>query len=177
MRRRDFEAEVRRFMEVYNAAWESNWAFVPLTDAELKAYAKELKPILDERFAFVAERDDEVVGAALTLPDINKVLATLDGRLLPLGWIKILRERRRIEEIRVFALGVKPEYRHTGTAAAFYAEHWRECLRRSITRAETGWILETNEAMNRAMEALGGDIIKRYRIFERPIDRREPAGA
>jgi GNAT superfamily N-acetyltransferase len=169
MRKRDFEDEVQRFMEVYNAAWENNWGFVPLTDAELKAYAKELKPILDERFAFIAEKGDEVVGAALTLPDVNKLLAHLNGRLLPLGWLRFLRGRGRLDEIRVFALGVKDEYRHTGTAAAFYAEHWRECLRRPIRRAETGWILETNEPMNRAMEALGGDIVKRYRVYERPI--------
>lgn len=176
MRRGDFEDEVRRFMEVYNAAWERNWAFVPLTDGELRAYAKELKPILDERFAFVAEKDGEVVGAALTLPDMNKVLVDLNGRLLPLGWLRVLRRRRRIDEIRVFALGVKHEYRHTGTAAAFYAEHWRECLRRPIRRAETGWILETNEPMNRAMEALGGDIVKRYRIFERALAAPPGAG-
>ncbi len=174
MRKRDFQAEVRRFMEVYNSAWESNWGFVPLTDAELRAYAEELKPILDERFALVAERDGEVVGAALTLPDMNKVLARLNGRLLPIGWLHFLRLRRRIDEIRVFALGVKREYRHTGTAAAFYAEHWRECLRRGIVRAETGWILETNEPMNRAMRALGGDVVKRYRIYERPIGDVEP---
>jgi hypothetical protein len=167
MRRRDFADEVRRFMEVYNAAWERNWGFVPLTDSELDTYAKELKPILDERYAYVAERGDEVVGAALTLPDMNLVLARLNGRLLPLGWLRVLRERRKIDELRVFALGVKREYRHTGTAAAFYAEHWRECLRRRIRRVETGWILEVNEPMNRAMEALGGDIVKRYRIYER----------
>jgi hypothetical protein len=111
------------------------------------------------------------VGAALTLPDINKVLAKLNGRLLPLGWLRILRERRRIDELRVFALGVKREYRHTGTAAAFYAEHWRECRRRQIRRVETGWILETNEPMNHAMEALGGDVVKRYRLYERRFER------
>lgn len=176
MRRRDFEAEVRRFMEVYNAAWEKNWGFVPLTDSELRAYAKELKPILDERFAYVAEKDGEVAGAALALPDMNKVLMRLNGRLLPFGWARALWEQRRIDEIRVFALGVKREYRHTGTAAAFYAETWRECLRRPIRRAETGWILETNEPMNRAMVALGGDVIKRYRIYERPIAGGQRAG-
>jgi hypothetical protein len=169
MRKRDFVEEVRRFMEVYNAAWQRNWGFVPLTDSELEAYAKELKPILDERYAYVAERGDEVVGAALALPDMNVVLARLNGRLLPLGWLNVLRQRRRIDELRVFALGVKREYRHTGTAAAFYAEHWRECLRRQIRRVETGWILEVNEPMNRAMEALGGDIVKRYRIYERVL--------
>lgn len=169
MRKRDFEQEVRRFMDVYNAAWQMNWGFVPLTDAELRSYAKELKPILDERFAYVAEKDGEVAGAALALPDVNQVLSRLNGRLLPFGWITALRQRRRIDEIRVFALGVKEQYRHTGTAAAFYAETWRECLRRPIRRAETGWILETNDPMNRAMEALGGDVIKRYRIYERPL--------
>jgi GNAT superfamily N-acetyltransferase len=173
MRKRDFQGEVRRFMEVYNSAWERNWGFVPLTDNELTAYARELKPILDESYALIAEKDDEVVGAALTLPDMNKILRRLNGRLLPFGWARFLLERRKVDELRVFALGVKREYRHTGTAAAFYAEHWRECLRRKIVRVETGWILESNEPMNRAMQALGGDIVKRYRIYERPF----PVGA
>ena len=30
-----------------------------------------------------------------------------------------------------------------------------------------GWILETNRNMNRAMEAMGGRIVKRYRVYER----------
>jgi GNAT superfamily N-acetyltransferase len=169
MRKRDFEAEVERFMDVYNSAWESNWGFVPLTKAELRSYAKELKPILDERFTFIAEKDGEVVGAALTLPDVNKLLAELNGRLLPLGWIKFLRGRPKLDELRVLALGVRHEYRHTGTAARFYAEHWRICRALDIRRVETGWILEINEPMNRAMEALGGDIVKRYRLYERSI--------
>jgi GNAT superfamily N-acetyltransferase len=169
MRRRNFRAEVERFMEVYNEAWQRNWGFVPLTDAELDAYAKELRPILDEDFALVAEEDGRTVGVALSLPDYNQVLSRLNGRLLPFGWLKALRARRRIDEIRVLALGVKREQRHTGTAAGMYADVWRTCRRREITRAETGWILESNEPMNRAMEALGGDVVKRYRIYERAL--------
>ncbi len=76
MRRRNFEMEIRHFMDVYNEAWSHNWGFVPLTDAELKHMAKELKPVLDEDFACVAETDDgEVAGVSLSLPDYNKVLA------------------------------------------------------------------------------------------------------
>ena len=32
-----------------------------------------------------------------------------------------------------------------------------------------GWILETNTHMNRAMEAMGGRIVRRFRIYERPL--------
>jgi GNAT superfamily N-acetyltransferase len=168
MRKRNLKHEVREFMEVYNEAWSQNWGFVPLTDHELDHMAKELKPVLDEDFATVAETaGGEVAGVSLTLPDVNRVLAAVNGRLLPLGWVKALREQRRIDEIRVFALGVKPRYQHTGVAAALYRDIWDTVLRRGFVRAETGWILESNEPMNRAMEALTGKIVKRYRVYEK----------
>lgn len=170
MRKRDFENEVRRFMEVYNEAWQKNWGFVPLTDAELKHYAKELKPVLDENWALIAERPDgEVMGAALTLPDYNQVLKHLNGRLLPFGWLTALRKRKHIDRVRVFALGVKKAHRHTGIAAAFYIEHFKMAGITPQTWGETGWILETNKAMNRGMEAMGGRIVKTYRVYERML--------
>jgi hypothetical protein len=46
------------------------------------------------------------------------------GRLLPFGWLTILRERRKIDAVYVFALGVKPAYQHTGVAARFYQMHY-----------------------------------------------------
>ena len=97
MRKKDMEAEIGRFLEVYNAAWERNWGFVPLTEDEVRHYAKDLKPMLDENWAFVAEKDGETVGAALTLPDYNEVLIHLSGRLLPFGWAKALWYRRKID--------------------------------------------------------------------------------
>jgi GNAT superfamily N-acetyltransferase len=169
MRKRDFQQEVRRFMEVYNSAWERNWGFVPLTDHELEHYAKELKPVLDENWAMIAEKDGETVGAALTLPDYNQVLKHLNGRLLPFGWAKALLARRRIDRVRVFALGVKPEYQHTGVAARFYVEHYNMAKVRPQTWGEMGWILETNAPMNRGMEAMGGKIVKRYRIYDKSV--------
>ena len=169
MRKRDFQQEVRRFMEVYNAAWERNWGFVPLTDSELEHYAKELKPLLDEHWAMIAEKDGETVGAALTLPDYNQVLKHLNGRLLPFGWLKALLARRRIDRVRVFALGVKPEYQHTGVAAGFYVEHYNMAQATPQKWGEMGWILETNTPMNRGMEAMGGKIVKRYRLYDKPL--------
>ncbi len=166
-RKKDLEAEVGRFIEVYNAAWERNWGFVPLTEREVRHYAKQLRPLFSEDWAYVAEKDGETVGAALSLPDFNQVLIHLDGRLLPLGWAKALWYRRKIDRCRVFALGVKREWQHTGVAAKFYERHFDAAARTPITWGEMGWILETNEPMNRAMEGMGGKVVRRYRVYER----------
>jgi GNAT superfamily N-acetyltransferase len=168
-RKKDLQAEVDRFVAIYNSAWERNWGFVPLTEEEVRHYAKDLKPILDENWAMVAERKDtgEVVGAALTLPDYNQVLAKLNGRLLPLGWLTALRERKKIDAVRVIVLGVKSDYRHTGVAARFYQMHFDAAERTPQKGGEMGWTLEVNEPMNRAMEGMGGEIKRRYRVYER----------
>ena len=86
MRRRDLDSEIASFLEVYNKAWAHNWAFVPLDETEARWYSKNLRPVLDERWTWIAERDGEVLGAALTLPDINRCLEHMNGRLLPFGW-------------------------------------------------------------------------------------------
>ena len=170
MSKRDMAGEVRRFMDVYNEAWGDNWGFVPITDAEVEFQAKNLKQVLAENWAYVAEKDGEAVGAALTLPDINQVMAQLNGRLLPLGWLKFLRGKRKIDRLRVFALGVKHEYRHTGVAAGLYLRHLEEAAKPGAIRGgDMGWILETNKPMNRAMEGMGGKVVKKYRIFERAL--------
>jgi len=169
LRKKTLQADVERFMEVYNAAWERNWGFVPLTDAEVRHYSKSLRPILDEHWAFLAEKDGETVGAALTLPDFNPVLAHLNGRLLPFGWAKALYWRRRIDRVRVFALGVKPEWQHTGVAARFYEMHFDSAEVTPQKWGEMGWILETNLPMNKAMAGMGGEIVRRHRLYEREL--------
>jgi hypothetical protein len=176
MRKRDMAGEVRRFMDVYNEAWGDNWGFVPITDAEVEFQAKNLKQVLDEEWTFMAEKDGEVIGAALTLPDINQVMAGLNGRLLPFGWARFLLGKRKIDRLRVFALGVKHDYRHTGVAAGLYLEHIKmAALPDKIHWGEMGWILETNKPMNRAMEGMGGKIVKKYRLYERPLAGSDPA--
>jgi hypothetical protein len=173
MRKREMTDEVRRFMDVYNEAWGDNWGFVPITDAEAEFQAKNLKQVLDEDWAFMAEKDGEVIGAALTLPDVNQALAGLNGRLLPFGWLKFLLRKRRIDRLRVFALGVKHAYRHSGVAAGLYLKHIETAAQPDkISWGEMGWILETNGPMNRAMEGMGGTVVKKYRIYEKALGDR-----
>jgi hypothetical protein len=162
--------EMRRFSAVYNEAWADNWGFVLATDAEIEFHAKILKQVLDEDWGFIAEKGDETVGVAFTLPDINQALAKTRGRLLPFGWLKFLLAKRRIDRVRVFALGVKNDYRHTGVAAGLYLKHLEAASPDGVPAGETGWILETNEPMNRAMEGMGGKVVKKYRIYEKALE-------
>ncbi len=169
MSRRSLRTDMDRFAEVYNAAWARNWGFVPYSKPDLDQYAQELQLVFDAPWFMVAEKDDETVAVAITVPDVNQVLKKMGGRLLPFGWWMFLRKKKHIDRCRVGFLGVKPEYQHTGVAAGLYVEHFDLASVGPVTWGEMGWILETNRSMNRGMEAMNGRRVKTYRVYGKAL--------
>jgi hypothetical protein len=170
MTRRHLRRDLDVFGEIYNRAWRRNFGFVPYDKADLDQYGLELQLAFDRDWMMVAEVAGEPVAMAMTFPDLNQVLRKMKGRLLPFGWWRYLRRKRTIDKVRVGFLGVKPKFQHTGAAAALYVEHFDTSARHPrIKSGEMGWILETNRAMNRGMEAMNGRIVKKYRVYGRQL--------
>lgn len=167
---KDFKNEVDKLLEVYNAAWEHNTGFVPMTENEFRYLAKDLKMILDKDFCLVAEHNGKVIGFALAIPDINQVLIKIKrGRLFPTGIFKLLLGLKKINYVRVLALGVTEDYRKAGIEACFYAEIIEKAVSKKIKGGEASWILENNELMNNGLRKLNARVYKRYRIFEKAL--------
>lgn len=162
--------ELEEFQKVYNAAWSHNWSFQPLDEHDIADMAMLYRLVFDKRWFMLAENDEGVVAAAITIPDINQVLKKMNGRLLPLGWLYYLNRKRIVDRCRVGFLGVLPEYEHTGVAAQLYLENFDMAAESRIKWGEPGWILETNHSMNRGLEAMGGRVVKRMRIYERLLE-------
>jgi GNAT superfamily N-acetyltransferase len=168
--KKDLAHEARKVREVYNAAWDKNLGFVPMTDKEFSYLAKDLKMVLDEQFCLIAEHNGKQIGFALAIPDINQILIKVRrGRLLPTGIFKLLFNMKKIDRIRVLALGVNKEYRKLGIEACFYAAIIKRVGERKMKGAEASWILEHNEMMNKGIESINGKVYKRYRIYEKPL--------
>jgi GNAT superfamily N-acetyltransferase len=164
------ESELRIITDIYNDAWQSNWGFCPMTEAEVKFTAEDLKSILLPEFAYIAEIDGKPVGFAFALPDINRTLKKCNGSLLPFGWWHFLKPQlRKIPVIRIVALGVRKDLHSSGLGTLLYQQFFTEGLKRGYTAAECSWILETNTLMNSPLVQMGAKPYKRYRLYERPI--------
>jgi GNAT superfamily N-acetyltransferase len=177
MSRRHLRRDMDEFAKVYNAAWSGNWGFVPYSKADLDELARTYQLVYSREWFMVAELDGETIGMAISVPDINQVLKKMNGRLLPFGWWHFINRKRIMDTVRVGFLGVMPEHQHTGAAALLYMEHYDMAEQTPQTAGEPGFILESNHSMNRALEAMGADLVKRYRVYERVLtDRSEPPG-
>ncbi|HXV85786.1 MAG TPA: hypothetical protein VD793_03755, partial [Gemmatimonadales bacterium] len=166
---KQFDAEVERIKQVYNRAWEKNWGFIPMTDAEIDHLAAQLKPVVVPDLVVFAERKDEVIGFAAALPDLNVALKrNPSGRLFP-GILKVLWAARRITRVRILLLGLLKDYRMTGADALMYHWIWEKGRARGYSWGEAGWILDDNAAMNNALVRMGFQPYKTLRLYDRAL--------
>ena len=167
---KDFDSEAKKIRDVYNKAWDENLGFVPMTDEEFKYTAKELKMILDPRFCVVAEKDNEIVGFVLGVPNINEILIkNKRGRLFPFGIFRLLFGLKKVKSLRVLMLGVVSGYRKLGIEACLYGRIIRTATPLGIREAECSWMLDDNYMMNNAIEQINAAFYKRYRLYEKTL--------
>lgn len=165
-----FWDEVELCWQIYNSAWERNWGFVPMTREEFLHMARSLRQLLVPQFAFLAEVRGEPAGFMLAAPDYNQVFRRIrSGRLLPFGFLKVLRSRTRIRTGRILALGIRDNFRSGSILPLFMHEATRRAIAYGSPGAEASWILEDNQAMRQPLEAVGGRVYRRWRIYERPL--------
>jgi GNAT superfamily N-acetyltransferase len=172
IRKRNLTECLMKVKAVYNEAWQDNWGFVPMTDAEINFMAGRLKPLLTEGLTFVAETPHEPVGFLLAMPDFNQAFKPLKGRMLTtklLGFLPYLMGWKVPDVCRVITLGVRAKYRGRGIEAAMLAEGLRTGFRLGFRSIEASWILEDNTAVQRVIELFGGKPYKTYRVYERPL--------
>ncbi|MEK6320521.1 MAG: N-acetyltransferase [Acidobacteriota bacterium] len=170
---KDFRNEVEIVRQIYNDAWSRNWGFVPMSEEEFDHLAKDLKQIVDPRVVMIAEQQIDggsprPVGFLLAVPDVNRALKKIKGRLLPFGLLKLLWHSRKISSIRVITMGGILEYQNLGMGAILLDEIYQRGPAAGFPTGEMSWVLENNLMMNRAAGLIGGRRSKTYRIYEMP---------
>ena len=171
-----FASEAAIIMGLLNDAWSDNWGFVPLTEAEIAYAGKKLKPIIYEDLVRIAEVDGEPAAFMITIPDVNEMIADLNGQLFPFGWAKLLWRLRkpRTRRVRVPLMGVTKKLQGTRIAGqlAFMLIEFtrRSCVEKyGVHYGEFGWVLEDNQGMMSIAQLPGANINHTYRIFERSL--------
>jgi hypothetical protein len=172
---KNIQNEVRIVMDIFNDAWMDNWGFVPLSEAELRKFASDLKLFLVPELTRLVTIDGEPAAFAIVLPNINEAIRDLGGKLFPLGLPKLL-WRLKVEKpktARLALLGIRRKYRHVrkyaGLSTYLYVEMNRAGVRTGIQWGELSWTVEDNAPVNVGIKFMGGKIYKKYRVYERML--------
>lgn len=165
----NLERDVMTILNLANVSISDNWGFYPVTEAESRVMARDLKPVINPKACLIAETSEgKPVGFAMSLPDVNVILKGLNGRLFPTGWIKMLVQLPKLTQYRMWALGVIPEYQGKAIDTLLYRATYQAIYSPKI-RLEINYVLEDNDRMNNALLKLGVKNLRRMRVYEKMI--------
>jgi len=167
---KNFQKDLEKFKYVYNKAWAPNWGFVPLTEEQIDAMAKDMKPLAEPSLVLFGEIEGKLIGAALVMLDYNFIFRQMNGKLFPFNFIKLFTQKKKIKWARILTLGIIPEYQKKGLDTIFYWEIVNRAAEIGIRLGEASWVLEDNDMMNRGLELMNAERYKRYRIWEKEIN-------
>jgi GNAT superfamily N-acetyltransferase len=171
-----FGEEVRIILDILNDAWSDNWGFVPFTDREIDYAAKKLKPLVHPELVKIVELDGKAAAFMITFPDVNGLLTEIGGKMLPFGWLKLLRWSRNPagSDMRVPLMGVLKKHHNTRLASQL-AFMMIDAIRREAhetfasKRGEIGWILDDNQGMIAIADMINSSINREYTIYEKAL--------
>jgi GNAT superfamily N-acetyltransferase len=172
---KDFDNDVAVVLDVYNQAWEPNWAAVRMTEREADLLVEQIKPLIDPDLALIVERDGKAVAFGLALPDLNQPLLKAypnPGFPEPLTLLKLLwhwKVRGNIKWVRAWGVGVLPEFQGQGLESLIFLKLSEATYRKGFEFSEASWLLENNDKVNKSIQMLGGKVYKTYRIYRKTL--------
>lgn len=177
MDKNGFVEDALKMLGIFNAAWKDNWGHLPITEKQFLFNANSLRRIVKPELLIIAEHNGKPVGFVLSVPDVNQAIKRANGRLFPFGLIRMLWGMRKINRIKVFMLGVLPEYRRKGLDLVFYLETLERARKIGYLEGDCSVMVETNTDILTASEHFGAIRHKTYRHFSKPIASADAKGA
>lgn len=165
----DLKNEMQTIREIYNEAWSENWGFVPITAAEMAVTAKNIKPVLKPEVTYIIEIKGKPAAFSVTVPDVNKALRKIKGKITPFNFLPFLWNLHKIKQGRLILLGTKEEFRNKGLELLMIKQLVLDARRLGWHHGEISWILEDNERIISIIKEFGARLYKKYRIYEKNL--------
>ncbi|MCX7038047.1 MAG: hypothetical protein NT005_02775 [Spirochaetes bacterium] len=169
IRLENWDQEVATIRTLFNATMDHIPDSIPIGEEDFRRLASQMRPFLDPELGLIAEIGGAPVGYCLLIPDTNRVLARLNGRLLPFHWLRIRRYIREIDVVSFKLLGVLKEYRRRGIDALLYVEALAKAKERGYAWLDGSLTSELNPGINLIARSRGAEMYKRYRLYRMPV--------
>lgn len=152
--------------ELINEAYDQLYGYSPLSQRQIEYYIDIYLPILRlENVCLIVDSNDKLIGVGISIPSMSRALQKGRGRLLPTGWIHLLKAMYMHNDVvDLLLVAIKPEYLSKGVNALLFADLLPVYIKNGYRWAESNPELADNE-----------NVQLQWQYFERRQHRRRAA--
>jgi hypothetical protein len=161
---------IRKVLTLLNETFAGIYGFVPFTLKEMDDFANRYLYLINPRFIKIfIDKNDQVVSFLVAMSDISAGIKKSKGYLLPWGFIPILSAGRKSKQLNLLLGGISPEYQGKGLDVMMGIKLIESAKKAGKVVIDSHLELETNVKVRAEMEKMGGQVYKRYRIYQKTL--------
>jgi len=168
-KRKDLRPYILPVLSLMNETFLDLYNYSPLDNEDMVILAKKYMPIIDPRFVKVVQREEQVVAFIIGIPNLSEGIRKSKGRLFPIGLFHIFRAARNSRQLDIMVGAIKPEDRGKGLDVLLGIAIINSGKEAGFEYADSHHQLETNTKIRAEMEKLGGQVYKRFRVFQKQL--------
>jgi hypothetical protein len=170
-KRKELKPWVRPILSLMNECYTGSdiYGFAPLDEKEMDDLAKRYMPVLDPRFIKVVTKDGEAVAFVIGIPDMTEGIQKARGRLFPFGFIHVLRAAKKTKQLDLLLGAVREKHRGQGLDVFMGTPMLISAREAGMEIMDSHHEMETNVRVRAEMERMGGQIYKRFRVFQKTL--------
>lgn len=163
---KDIKRRAEEIFAVLNDAYVVLHEFTRLTEKQVKMYIGQYMPFINKNMiCVVVDRNDRVVGFAITMPSLSEGFRKAGGKLFPFGFFHILKSLRTFNTVECYLIGVIPEYKHKGINALIFNYLQNNYIKMGFKDVVSNPQLENNLAVQRLFDYYDSELYQRRRCY------------
>lgn len=168
-KRRELKPWVRPILSLMNECYLAGeiYGYAPLDEQEMDELAKRYLPVIDPRFVKVVLKEQEPVAFIVGIPDMTAGIQKAKGRILPFGFIHILRAAKKTKQLDLLVGAIKEKYRGMGLDVLMGVKMLMSAWEAGFEVIDTHHEMEANVRVRGEMERMGGEVYKIYRVYQK----------
>lgn len=156
-----------------NRAYKPLFGFSPLTQRQVEYYIDMYIPLLRWELVSLVVKEDtgEAVGFGIAVPNLSKALIKSRGRLLPMGWLPLLKGLKGKSNLvaDLMLMGIAPEYQGKGVNAMIFSDFIPSAYKSGFRFVESNPELEDNNKMVSLWDGFDAEHHKTRRAYSKKI--------
>lgn len=168
--KKELRKYIRPVFQLINEAYAEIYGFAELEADEMDFFANRYMFILNPKYVkIILNKKNEIAAFIISMPEMAGGIIKARGRMLPFGFLKVLKEGRKTKMLTLYLGAIKEEYRNNGLDALLGIKILETAQKEGMEYIDSHLILETNIKMRGELEKLGGKIYKKYRIYQKKL--------
>ena len=136
-----------------------------------KRFGREFFHLINEAISIIVDADGRLAAAGISMPSLTKALQSSRGKLLPMGWLKLLRavQGKGVDVVDLMLVAVRKDLQGKGVNSLLFCELIPRFIAHGYREAESNLELEGNENVQRQWEYFERRQHKRRRAWRKEL--------